>query len=290
MFLLLALLLLVFVPSPWNLAAAFVSALLGAAEVLFWERRMRRHKVRTGIDELVGSTGQVTAPLDPVGQIIVRGELWEAHSPIPMAAGARVRVVRIEDPRLEVRPVEESASWAAGSAAVLLVVLALAGCGGDEGPNASEEYADGVCSSLSTWADDVETTVKTLADQGLSIDEQDVRSAIDDVKAANEELTDDLDGLGAPETEDGEQAEQELDDLATALSAQVDKVDEALDSGSRPAAIAGIITSAVATGATAVNSAYQNLRQLDPAGELRDAFEDSDECKQLEDQLERDND
>src|SRR5215204_1692370 len=167
MFLLLALLLLVFVPSPWNLAAALVSALLGAAEVLFWERRMRRHKVRTGIDELVGSTGQVTAPLDPAGQIIIRGEFWEAHSPIPMAAGTRVRVVRIEDLRLEVRPVEESASWAAGSAAVLLVVLALAGCGGDEGPNASEEYADGVCSSLSTWADDVEATVKTLADQGL---------------------------------------------------------------------------------------------------------------------------
>ena len=290
MFLLLALLLLVFVPSPWNLAAALVSALLGAAEVLFWERRMRKRKVRTGIDELVGATGQVTAPLDPVGQIIIRGELWEAHSPIPMAAGARVRVVGVENLRLEVRPVEENPSWAAGSAATLLVVLALAGCGGDDGPNASEDYADGVCSSLSTWTDDVETTIKTLADQGLAVDEEQVRSAIDDVKTANERLTNDLEDLGAPDTEDGEQAKQELDELTTVLSAQVNKVDQALDSGSRPAVIAGTITGAVATAATAVDTAYQNLRQLDPAGELRDAFEDSDECKQLEDQLERDND
>ena len=51
--------------------------------------------------------------------------------------------------------------------------------------------------------------------------------------------------------------------------------------------IAGTVTTAVSTGANAVNMTYQNLRQLDPAGELREAFESSDECGSLEDQLER---
>jgi hypothetical protein len=173
--------------------------------------------------------------------------------------------------------------------ALLIVVLAVAGCGGDDGPSSSEEYADGVCSSLRTWAEDVETTVKTLADQGLALQEADVRRAVEDVKDSNEQLTTDLEDLGVPDTDDGAAAKRELDHLATVVSEQVAKVDQALDSGSRPAAIAGTVTTAISTAAAAVNTTYQNLRQLDPAGELQDAFENSDECKQLEDQLERGN-
>jgi membrane protein implicated in regulation of membrane protease activity len=290
MFLLLALLLLIFLPSPWNLAAALASALLGAVEVLFWERRMRTHKVRTGVEDLLGATGEVTAPLAPLGQIIVRGEIWEAHSPTPIDRGARVRVVGVEELRLEVRPVEDGSQGmrAAGSAALLaILVLALSGCGGDDGASASEDYADGVCSSLSNWATEVESTVKTLADAGLSINEDDVKTALDDIKDANKTLSDDLEGLGAPETDDGNKAKSELDSLTTVISEQADKVEQALDSGGRATAVAGAVTTAVATAANAVDMTYQNLRQLDPAGELQDAFENSDECKSLEDQLSR---
>lgn len=292
MFLLLALLLLIFLPPPWNLGAALVSALLGAGEVLYWEWRMRSHKVRTGVEDLLGATGQVAVPLEPVGQIIIRGELWEAHSTNPVGPGARVRVVGIEDLRLEVRPATEGSGPArmAGSAALLsVVVLAFTGCGGDDGASASDEYADGVCSSLSTWADDVETTVKTLADAGLSIDESDVKTALDDINEANEKLTDDLEGLGPPDTDDGKKAKTELDNLVTVIGEQADRVEQALNSGGRATAVAGTVTTAIATGANAVDMTFQELRQLDPAGELQDAFESSDECKALEDQLERNN-
>lgn len=246
MFLVLALLLLIFLPSPWNLAAALASALLGAVEVLYWERRIRTHRVRTG-------------------------------------------VIGVEDLRLEVRPAGSASGGAraAGSAALLAVlVLGLAGCGGDDGGSASEDYADGVCSSLNTWADSVQTTVQEVADEGLSITGDDVRTAVDDVKDANQTLREDIGGLGPPESEDGNKAKSDLDNLMTVLSQQIENVDEAVASGGGSAAIAGAVTSAVATAANAVNATYQELRELDPAGELSDAFENSDECKSLEDQLE----
>jgi membrane protein implicated in regulation of membrane protease activity len=290
MFLLLGLLLLIFLPSPWNLAAALASTLLGAIEVLYWEYRMSSRKVRTGVEDLVGATAEVTSPLAPLGQIAVHGELWEAHSHLPIDRGARVQVVGIEDLRLEVRPVGGSSRRAtvAGSAALLaVVVLAFAGCGGDDGASASEDYADGVCSSLNTWATDVEGTVKSLADAGLSVDKDQIRTAVSDVDDATQKLSDDLEGLGPPETDDGEKAKAEVDDLLTVLREQVDSVEQALDSGSGVAAVAGKVTTAVSVAANAIDMTYQELRQLDPSGELQDAFESSEECKSLQDQLER---
>ena len=291
MFLLLALALLIFLPSPWNLAAALVSTLLGATEILFWERRMHRHPVRTGIEDLVGATGEVTTALAPLGQIRVKGELWDAHSLTPIGRGVRVRVVGVEDLRLEVRPADEASrgTMAAGSAALLIVVvLALAGCGGDDGSSASEEYADGVCGSLSAWATDVEETLKSLADAGLSIERDDVEMAVEDVRNANQTLTDDLEALGPPESDAGNEARAELDELATTLSEQVDLVEQALDSGGSVPSITATVTGAISTAATAVDTTFQRLRDLDAGGELEDAFRNSDDCESLRDQLERD--
>ena len=91
MFFLLALLLLVFLPSPWNLVAALTSGALGLVEVGFWQRRMRRERVQTGVENLVGSTGVVTEQLAPLGQIRVLGELWQARSSRDLARGTPSR-------------------------------------------------------------------------------------------------------------------------------------------------------------------------------------------------------
>jgi membrane-bound serine protease (ClpP class) len=104
MFLLLALLLLIFLPSPWNLAGGLVSLILFAIEVLYWQRRTQARKVQTGVENLVGAGGKVTAPLAPVGQVRVRGELWEARSSQPVPAGAGVRVVAVHGLLLDVEP------------------------------------------------------------------------------------------------------------------------------------------------------------------------------------------
>jgi membrane protein implicated in regulation of membrane protease activity len=291
MFLVLALLLLIFVPWPWALLAALASLLLFVLEVAYWYRRMRTHRVRTGVEDLVGATGEVTAPLAPRGQIRVKGELWEAHSQSPVDRGARVRVVAVEGLTLEVTPSPEGASpngpkaiWS--GALVVVAAFLLAGCGGDSEPSASESYANSVCSDVSTWVTSIQDTTRSIQDQGLSLTKSDIESAVNDVSDSTQTLVDDVKGLGAPDTEDGQKAETALDGLGTQLTQQVDTVKQAVNSNQGTLALATTVTAAVSAGTKAVETTYNNLKNLDPAGELSDAFKNSDDCKSLEDQIE----
>ena len=108
MFFLLALLLLIVLPSPWNVIGGVVSGALGLVEVGYWQRRMRGEKVQTGVENLVGATGEVTERLAPSGQVRLLGELWEAHSSSELPSGTRVRVVAVHGLALEVEAVDEA--------------------------------------------------------------------------------------------------------------------------------------------------------------------------------------
>jgi membrane protein implicated in regulation of membrane protease activity len=288
MFLLLALVLLLALPDPWNAVAALAALAAWGLEVFYFYRRMRREKVVTGVENLVGAVGKAVEPLQPEGHVRVHGELWEARSPTPIESGARVEVVAVEDLTLEVRPAESAAgaaAKAAGSMTLLVVlVLSLAACGGDD-ESASEEYANGVCSSLSSWVTDVQETVQSLTDAGLGTTREDIQAAFDETKDATDTLVNDLEELGTPETEDGQQARSEIDDLTTELRTQLDVIEQALDSGEGVTAIAATVSTAVSTAANAVNTTYQDLQGLDPGGELSDAFESSEDCDSLRDQL-----
>ncbi len=110
MFLLLALVLLIFVPWPWSLLAALLSCFAFVGEVAFWQRRIRGRKVRTGVENLVGSVGEVTEPLTPTGQIRVLGELWQARAPTELPSGTPVRVLKVQGLMLEVEATERSSS------------------------------------------------------------------------------------------------------------------------------------------------------------------------------------
>jgi len=109
-FLLLALLLLLLLPGPWNVAAALAALVIGGFEVLYFYRRMRGEKVVTGVENLVGATGEVTTPLAPSGLIRVLGETWEARAASAVPVGETVRVVAVHGLKLDVEPVSEGAS------------------------------------------------------------------------------------------------------------------------------------------------------------------------------------
>jgi membrane-bound serine protease (ClpP class) len=66
--------------------------------------RARRNKVETGSEAMVGEIGSVFSPLAPAGKIFVHGEYWNAVSPVPVPAGARVRVTAVEGLTLTVEP------------------------------------------------------------------------------------------------------------------------------------------------------------------------------------------
>ena len=80
MFLLVAVALLVALPSPWN-AIGFVACLvLFGGEVVVWNRTVRARRAATGAETLLGQTASVVTACLPDGQVRLAGEIWEAHS------------------------------------------------------------------------------------------------------------------------------------------------------------------------------------------------------------------
>jgi hypothetical protein len=171
------------------------------------------------------------------------------------------------------------------AAFLVVVVLAVAGCGGDSEPSASEDYANSVCSSFSTWLTDVQATTQSVTDAGLATTKDDIQSAVNDVGDATDKLANDLQAAGAPETEDGNKAKSELDDLTAQLRKQLETIQGSLDSNASILSIASTVSTAVSVALTDVEMTYEQLKSLDPAGELRDAFENGDDCKSLEKQV-----
>ena len=168
---------------------------------------------------------------------------------------------------------------------VLAAVVVLTGCGGDSGSSASEDYANNVCSDLSTWVTDVNGAITSLTDAGLATDRDDVQSSVDQATEATNDLLSSLEGLGQPETDAGEQAKSELDSLGATLRQQIETVEQALDADTGAVALAAAVTAALSTAASAVESTYNDLRGLDPGGELEDAFQNADDCESLREQV-----
>lgn len=54
--------------------------------------RAYRNKVQTGGEALLGTLATAQTSLNPTGQVLVRGELWQAHASVPVAFGETVRI------------------------------------------------------------------------------------------------------------------------------------------------------------------------------------------------------
>jgi len=94
-FLILGIVLLIFLPSPWNLVAFTVCLVLFFGELLFWNRTMRGRRKVVGAQTLVGQQAEVLAPCRPTGQVRVVGEIWEARCDAGADTGDTVRVVEV---------------------------------------------------------------------------------------------------------------------------------------------------------------------------------------------------
>lgn len=167
--------------------------------------------------------------------------------------------------------------------AVLAAALLAAGCGGsdDETPSATE-WADEVCSAMSTWIGSVSSATEALGDGGLS--EDGFESAVDDVREATQTLTDDLQEAGRPDLDAGQEAEASLDELADDIDENVQELESAVEGVSGAGDVlnaVSLITGTLSTMADQVSTAFEQLGQLDGAGELEEAFEEADACSDL---------
>jgi membrane-bound serine protease (ClpP class) len=90
-----------------QLGTALTVALPFAAITLFLVSlvvRVRSQKVMTGTAGMQNTIGIALTALSPAGQVLVRGEYWNAVSAAPVAAGASIRVIGIEGLTLKVEP------------------------------------------------------------------------------------------------------------------------------------------------------------------------------------------
>jgi hypothetical protein len=168
--------------------------------------------------------------------------------------------------------------------AVAAAAILAAGCGSssssDSTPTAT--WADGLCSAITTWTSSIKAIGDTVKGGDLSKDT--LTSAVDQAKSATKTFTDDLDNLGKPDTEAGQQAKDSVDQLSTDLNADMTKVQDAVDGASGVSGIVSavsVISSTLVTAGNQVSSTISGLQSLDAKGELESAFKQSSSCTAL---------
>jgi membrane protein implicated in regulation of membrane protease activity len=104
MLLLLAFVLLLFLPGPWNVIGFVVALALFIGEIAYWNSTVRGRRARVGAETLIGKTGTVISECRPDGQIKLLGTIWAAHCVTGAAPGQTVRVIARSDLVLDVEP------------------------------------------------------------------------------------------------------------------------------------------------------------------------------------------
>jgi membrane-bound serine protease (ClpP class) len=90
---LLAILVLIFLPWPWNLVGFLVVLPIWLLELGLWNRTVKHRRRVVGAQTLIGEEATVTTPCRPLGQVRLNGELWEARCEAGATIGDTVRVV-----------------------------------------------------------------------------------------------------------------------------------------------------------------------------------------------------
>ena len=73
---------------------------------LWLTMRARRRPVATGREQLIGDTAEAVDGFTSQGQVRIYGELWNAVSSRPVAAGQRLRIDRVQGLTLHVSPID----------------------------------------------------------------------------------------------------------------------------------------------------------------------------------------
>lgn len=93
--------------SPLGVAALVGGLLIEVGELYFWTRFLRRYRVQTGAEGLIGKRGEALGSLGAGGRVRVHGEIWSATlvdgAPDP-GPGAEVVVREVSGLKLRVEP------------------------------------------------------------------------------------------------------------------------------------------------------------------------------------------
>jgi hypothetical protein len=163
-------------------------------------------------------------------------------------------------------------------------LLALAaGCGEEE--SGTGAWADDVCSSVQEWRENLTSLVVDAQAEGLSRDT--VMTAVEGGVEATRRLRDQLQDLGPPDTQAGDEIEQELDELADNVVASVEQARDEAEALPEDQSVPEMLQSLTGIASDLqslvgdVQATFAELQELEPGTELEEAFESSEDCQNL---------
>jgi membrane-bound serine protease (ClpP class) len=108
-----AIILFLILPHPADLVVLGLGAIGEIGEIVWGRRLAKRWRPKTGPETMIGATAEVVQPCQPVGQVRVHGELWEAHCAAGAAVGDTVRITALDELTLTVAPLPAAPSASA---------------------------------------------------------------------------------------------------------------------------------------------------------------------------------
>ena len=172
------------------------------------------------------------------------------------------------------------AFWALGAAVLILVA---AGCGKSSDTKANETYADGVCSAVGTWKQQIQSIGTSLSSGGFTKDS--LQAALTKAESATKTMVTQVKAVPPANSSEGKAAKQQLDQLATDVNSTVAAAKSAVDKLQGDASASSVATTVAALGpqlkslASEAKSAFDTLKSA--GGSLGSAFNDTDSCKNL---------
>jgi ABC-type transporter Mla subunit MlaD len=169
---------------------------------------------------------------------------------------------------------------------VAALTVVAAGCGGGDGSSSTTtaaEWADGFCTSVTTWTDELQRISDDFGDpSSASLDSLD--QAVSEVEVATDAFVEDVRNLGTLETESGQAVEDSLQTLADTVESEKADLKTAVEDASGISGLAAAVT-AIGTSLTAMGTAFEDaltaIQNADVGGELETAFEQTDSCNEL---------
>ena len=165
--------------------------------------------------------------------------------------------------------------------------------GGGGGEVSADAYADGVCTSISSWYQSIETSSRDLVEEAetLSADpvtgKEIVLGFLQDTIGLTDTLVTDLERVGVPDTPTGQQTADELvsgiGDVRDLFSQARDDT-AALPTEDEEAIVTGLqdIGTALQDSATAVGARFEEVLSSEDDPELAEAFETTPSCSELQ--------
>jgi uncharacterized phage infection (PIP) family protein YhgE len=173
---------------------------------------------------------------------------------------------------------------------ISVLAIASAGCGGsDESTSETTdatpagEWADGFCGAISTWTSELSDIRDGFTDLS-SLSQDGLETAAEDLKTATDQLIEDIQALGAPDTESGQEIETAVDDLGSTLETELDSIESTLDETSGITELPGAVqdlAASLSAMSSAFSSTLSSIGDVDVQGELEDAFESSSACDDI---------